>query len=189
MAATQTIESAIQALSANLGKAQSDIDELLGQISRLEALPLSADEAEQWLRTQLTARVRSYDKFTEAMAHGREINVWRNPFLAEGCTHVEEGAGEGARAKEIKGDMLPVLVSLFDETILDTMVPLVRQFAEDNGGIPTDEREKLLDKDRKKLRKLEEQEEAIITEAELNDVWTLRRRQKFDPALVLGVEQ
>lgn len=205
MSATHTnnlgnaIETTIVQLSELYTSTQAKIREFAQEIDALEALPVSPDEAEAQLRQVLDGYisrddpdhrpelVKRLERFSKVVAHGRPLN--EHTTLATHCfSTIAERSGPVSPGF-ILADFLPVLLVLFPERVDQILVPMVRDYAERNGGIDSATRGKKLTKLRTEKRELELQEEAIISEAEVNGIWTLARRPNCDPAIVLALAE
>lgn len=182
---TNAIQKQIEKLGTTIADVQAKIDELNQERQELVSLPLSSDEAEekvrQLIRAQRERGAETIDSLVRFISQGKGIDNRQHGLLATLVSSIYESSSPN------RADLFPVLATLFADQLEAVLVPLVRQKCEEDGGISEADRSKRLEEIDKELLKLEQQEESAISEAEINDIWTFRRRDDFRPEVVLGI--
>ena len=186
MSAFTVLESELDKMRSIHDELQASIGAIHAEIKSLEDRPIDASSAVQNLENYLSGQQSNdvLNEMVEAFSHDRPITNWNNRLTGR-CFDNAEAPG-AVSSKFIQTDLGPMMATFFEQVLLDRMTPMIEKYCKKHGGVTTESRDKQLNELREKSRKLEEQEESAIDEAEVNDVWSFARRPDADPAVVLN---
>ena len=186
MSAFTVLESELDKMRSIHDELQASIVDIHGEIKSLENRPIDTGAAIQNLKDYLSSQKTEdvLNDMVKAFSHDRPITNWNNRLTAR-CFDNAEASG-AVSSRFIQANFGPLLSVLFEKTRLDQMSPMIEKYCKRHGGVTTETRDKQITELREQVRKLEEQEEASISEAEINDVWSFTRRPDADPAVVLN---
>ena len=181
------LETELQKMVSIHDELQAEIREIHEEIKSLENRPIDASSAVQNLKDYLASQQTGalLADMVEAFSHDRLINSWNNRLTGR-CFDNSEAPG-AVSSKFIQADLGPMMATFFEQTLLDRMGPMINAYCKKHGGIAAEARETQLAELREKAHELEEQEEAAINEAEINDVWSFTRRVDADPSVILNL--
>ena len=182
--AFQILENGLEKMRSIHDGLQASIVEIHTEIKSLEDRPIDASSAVQNLENYLSDQQSNdvLNEMVEAFSHGRSITHWNNRLNGR-CFDNAEAPG-AVSSNFIQTDLGPLMATFFEKIVIDHMTPLIESACKN--GITAEDRDKQITELREQVRKLEEQEEAAISEAEINDFWTFTRRPDADPAVVLN---
>ena len=188
MSAFTVLESELDKMRSIHDELQASIGAIHAEIKSLEDRPIDASSAVQNLENYLSGQQSNdvLNEMVEAFSHGRSITNWNNRLTGR-CFDNAGGAPGSVSSNFIQTDLGPLMATFFEKIVIDHMAPLIESACKN--GITAEDRDKQITELREQVRKLEEQEEAGITESEINDFWTFTRRPDADPAVVLNLTE
>ena len=184
--AFKILESELEKMRSIHDGLQASIGEIHKKIESIEHKPIDASSAVQNLQNYLASQ-QTEDVLTdmvEAFSHDRPITNWTNRLTGR-CFDNAGGAPGSVSSNFIQTDLGPLMATFFEKIVIDHMAPLIE--AACKNGVTAEDRDKQITELREQVRKLEEQEEAGISEAEINDFWSFTRREDVNPEIVLSL--
>ena len=185
--AFQILESELEKMRSIHDELQASIVAIHAEVKSLEDRPIDVSSAVQNLENYLSGQQSNdvLNEMVEAFSHDRPITNWNNRLTGR-CFDNAEAPG-AVSSKFIQTDLGPMMATFFEQVLLDRMTPMIEKYCKKHGGVTTETRDKQITELREQVRKLEEQEEASISEAEVNDVCTFTRREDVNPEIVLSL--